>query len=166
MDVSDIVALIAFCAVCILAASMGAIFRPGEWYEQLSKPAWRPPNWLFAPAWTFLYFTIAISGWLVWHSEGFNAGLPLTLYAVQLALNAAWTPIFFGLHRIGAALVEILTLWLAIAATTAAFAQVHVVAAWLLVPYLAWVTFAVGLNFSIWRGNPSKPSHFPPKEGS
>ena len=124
MDVSDIVAFIAFCAVCILAASMGAIFRPGEWYEQLSKPAWRPPNWLFAPAWTFLYATIAISGWLVWRDYGFDAGLPLTLYAVQLALNAAWTPIFFGLHRIGAALVEILLLWLAIAATIATFAQV------------------------------------------
>jgi tryptophan-rich sensory protein len=154
MDVSAIVAFVGFCAACTIAASMGAIFRPGEWYEQLLKPAWRPPNWLFAPAWTFLYLTIAVSGWLVWHTYGFaGAAVPLSVYAVQLTLNAAWTPIFFGLHRIGAALVEILTLWVAIAATIAAFAQLHVVAACLLVPYLAWVTFAGALNFSIWRLN-------------
>jgi benzodiazapine receptor len=133
---------------------MGALFRPGAWYEKLEKPRWRPPNWLFAPVWSLLYLAVALAGWLVWRQTGIAGGaLPLSLYAIQLLLNAAWTPIFFGLHRIGAALIEIIALVVAIVLTMFAFWQVDVRAALLLLPYLAWVIFASSLTFSIWRLN-------------
>ena len=97
MNITSIIVLIGFVGICFLAAATGAMFRPGDWYEQLRKPAWRPPNWVFAPAWTFLYLTIAVSGWLVWRKVGLaGAVLPLAIYLVQLLLNAAWSPIFFG----------------------------------------------------------------------
>jgi len=154
MDVSSIVGLIGFGAAVALAALMGAIFRPGDWYERLEKPAWRPPNRAFAPAWMVLYVMIAISGWLVWRRYSFaDAAMPLTIYAVQLLLNMAWTPIFFGLHRPGLAFVEIVLLWLAIVATIVTFAPLDAGAAWLLVPYLVWVTFAAALNLAVWRLN-------------
>ena len=125
-------------------------------YEQLAKPSWRPPNRLFAPVWTVLYITIAVSGWLVWREAGFaGATVPLTIYAVQLVLNAAWTPLFFGLHRPDFGLFDIVLLWLTIIATVVLFYPIHVGAAWLLLPYLAWVTFAAALNFTVWRLNRS-----------
>ncbi|MGO9235195.1 MAG: TspO/MBR family protein [Methylocella sp.] len=155
MDATLLLALLVFVAGCFLAALTGAVFRPGTWYVQLAKPSWRPPNWLFAPVWTFLYLTIAVSGWLVWCKAGFvGAMLPLTVFTIQLALNAAWTPIFFGLHRPDLAFLEIVLLWLTIVATIALFYAVHAFAAWLLLPYLAWVTFAAALNFAIWSLNP------------
>jgi len=155
MTLSEIVSLIGFVGACFAAASMGTIFRPGEWYERLAKPSWRPPNWLFAPVWTVLYLAIAVSGWLIWRKAGMaGAALPLIIYLLQLVLNAAWTPIFFGLHRLGAAFVEIVLLWASIAATIVFFQPIDALAAWLLVPYLAWVSFAATLNFAIWRLNP------------
>lgn len=154
MDMFSIIVLIGFVSACFLAATTGAVFRPGDWYERLAKPSWRPPNWLFAPVWTILYLTIAVSGWLVWRKSGFaGAALPLAIYLVQLVLNAAWTPIFFGLRRPDLAFIEIVMLWLSIVATIAAFHPVNAAAAWLLVPYLAWVTFAAALNFAVWRLN-------------
>jgi tryptophan-rich sensory protein len=154
MDISSIIVLIGFVGTCSLAAMTGAMFRPGDWYEQLRKPAWRPPNWVFPPAWAFLYLTIAVSGWLVWLTAGLaGAVLPLAIYLVQLVLNAAWTPIFFGLHRPDLAFIEIVVLWLSIVATMAAFHPVNAAAAWLLLPYLLWVTFAAALNFTVWRLN-------------
>jgi len=154
MDISSIIVLIGFVGTCSLAAMTGAMFRPGDWYEQLRKPAWRPPNWVFPPAWAFLYLTIAVSGWLVWLTAGLaGAVLPLAIYLVQLVLNAAWTPIFFGLHRPDLAFIEIVILWLSIVATMAAFHPVNAAAAWLLLPYLLWVTFAAALNFTVWRLN-------------
>jgi benzodiazapine receptor len=130
------------------------MFRPGNWYEQLRKPAWRPPNWVFPPAWTFLYLTIAVSGWLVWRTSGFaGAAFPFAIYLVQLILNASWSPIFFGMGRPDLAFIEVVMLWLSIIATIAAFHRVNAVAAWLLLPYLAWVTFAAALNLAIWRLN-------------
>jgi translocator protein len=106
--------------------------------------------------WTILYVMIAVSGWLVWREAGFaGAALPLALYAIQLVFNAAWTPLFFGLHRPDLGLVDIVLLWLSIAATIVLFMPIHVAAASLLAPYLAWVTFAAALNFAIWRLNPS-----------
>ncbi len=154
MAVPDLVSLIGFIAATFVAASMGAFFRPGNWYERLAKPSWRPPNWLFAPVWTVLYLAIAVSGWLVWRGDGFaGAALPLAIYAVQLALNAAWTPIFFGMHRLGAAFVEIVLLWASIAATIILFYPLDVLSALLLLPYLAWVSFASALNFSVWQLN-------------
>ena len=156
MEPSSLFALLAFVAACFLAAIPGAVFRPGGWYERLVKPRWRPPNWLFAPIWTVLYLTIAASGWLVWREAGIaGAALPLEIFALQLLLNAAWTPLFFGLHRPDLAFLEIIVLWISILATIALFYPIHSGAALLLVPYLAWVSFAAALNFAVWRLNPS-----------
>ena len=127
-----------------------------RWYERLVKPRWRPPNWLFAPIWTVLYLTIAVSGWLVWREAGFaGVALPLAIFALQLVLNAAWTPLFFGLHRPDLAFLEIMVLWVSILATIVLFYPIHSGAALLLVPYLAWVSFAAALNFAVWRLNPT-----------
>ena len=155
MDIPSILVLVAFVGACFLAAATGAVFPPGDWYERLAKPSWRPPNWLFAPVWTVIYLTIAVSGWLVWRKYGFAGAalLPLAIYLLQLVLNAAWTPIFFGLRRPDLAFFEILMLWLSIVATIATFRSLNAAAAWLLLPYLAWVTFAAALNFTIWRMN-------------
>ena len=155
MDIQAYLVLFGFIAVNTLAASSGAFFRPGQWYDGLSKPSWRPPNWLFGPVWMVLYGMIAFSGWLVWRQEGFvGAPLALTLYAVQLILNALWSAVFFGMRRLGLAFVEMLFLWLAIVANILAFYQINENAALLLVPYLFWVSFAMMLNFDIWRRNP------------
>ena len=154
MSFGSFLVLIGFIAACTLAALTGAIFRPGAWYERLAKPAWRPPNWLFAPVWSLLYLMIAASGWLVWRVAGFSGGAgPLAVYALQLGLNAAWTPVFFGLHRIWLGFGTICLLWLAIAATVVVFYPVSPTAALLLLPYLAWVSFAAALNYAIWRLN-------------
>jgi len=156
MNTTSLFVLLGFIAACFLAALTGALFRPGDWYEQLAKPSWRPPNWLFAPVWTVLYVTIAVSGWLVWREAGFaGAALPLAIYALQLGLNAAWTPLFFGLHRPDLGFLDIVLVWLCIVATIVFFCPIHAGAALLLVPYLAWVTFAAALNFAVWRLNPS-----------
>ena len=154
MDISSVFMLLGFIAACFFAALPGALFRPGDWYQRLAKPTWRPPNRLFAPVWTVLYFTIAISGWLVWREAGFSgAALPLAMYVLQLVLNAAWTPIFFGLHRPDLGFLDIVLVWLSIVATIALFFPIHAAAALLLLPYLAWVTFAAALNFAVWRLN-------------
>jgi tryptophan-rich sensory protein len=147
-------ALAGWLVLCFSAASLGAFFMPGEWYARLKKPSWNPPGWIFGPVWSSLYTMMAVAAWLVWKRGGFAAQRrPLTLFLVQLALNALWTPLFFGLHRPGLAFAEIVMLWLAIAATLAAFRPVSRPAAWLLVPYLAWVSFAAVLNFTLWRLN-------------
>jgi len=147
--------LVAFIIANIAAAATGGLFRPGEWYRHVDKPSWRPPDRLFAPVWTVLYAMIALSGWLVRGEAGFaGAALPLTIYGLQLILNAAWTPIFFGLRRPDLAMIEIVLVWASILATIVLFHSVSLAAAWLLVPYLAWVSFASALNFSIWRRNP------------
>ncbi len=154
MDIASIIGLAGFIAACFLAALMGALFRPGEWYERLKQPSWQPPNRLFAPVWTVLYLMIAVAGWLIWRRAGFaGAGLPLAVYALQLILNAAWSPLFFGLHRPDLGLVDIVLVWMSIIATIVLFYPIHVVAALLLVPYLAWVSFATALNFAVWRLN-------------
>jgi translocator protein len=159
MDIYSLFMLLGFIAVCFLAALTGAVFRPGDWYERLAKPSWRPPDRLFAPVWTVLYFTIAVSGWLVWREAGFaSAALPLTIYGLQLFLNAVWTPLFFGLHRVDLGFLDIVLLWLSIVATIPLFYPIHASAALLLLPYLAWVTFAAALNFAVWRLNPSAAS--------
>lgn len=139
---------ITFCAPLLSVGSM-----PGEWYAALIKPSWNPPAWLFGPAWTLLYTLMATAAWLVWRRVGFSR--PLAFYFVQLALNAAWTPIFFGAHQLGWALVEIVVLWVAILLTLLSFHRVSPAAGWLFVPYLAWVSFATFLNFTLWRLNPS-----------
>ncbi len=151
MSTPDAIGLAGFLAAVIAVAASGASFKPGAWYESLNRPSWRPPNWLFGPAWAILYAMIAAAGWLVWRRVGF--GSALAVYGVQLLLNAGWSAVFFGLHRPGLALGEITLLWFSIVATIAMFAPIDPLAAELLLPYLAWVTFAGALNRSIWRMN-------------
>lgn len=149
------IALAAWLVLCFGAATLGAMFTPGDWYAALKKPAWNPPGWVFGPVWTALYTAMAVAAWLVWRRGGFaKQRRPLTLFLGQLALNAGWTPLFFGLCSPGLALAEILLLWLAIAMTLVAFLRISRVAAWLLIPYLLWVSFAAVLNFALWRLNP------------
>ena len=118
---------------------------------ELVKPSWTPPDWVFGPVWSVLYLSMAVAAWLVWRQG--NAFTPMTLFATQLALNAPWSWLFFGLHSPGAAFIDIVLLWAAIAATTIAFWHRLLVAGLLFVPYLAWVSFAAVLNFGIWRLN-------------
>lgn len=149
-----IFALIGWLLLCFAVASLGALFMPGQWYAALNKPAWNPPGWIFGPVWTALYAMMAVAAWLVWQRGGFAAQRrPLGLFLAQLALNALWTPLFFGLHQPGLAFAEIILLWLAILATMLAFRPVSRAATWLLVPYLAWVSFAAVLNATLWRLN-------------
>ena len=144
--------LVGFIIVTFCAPLCGSHALPGTWYEALIKPAWNPPAWIFGPAWTLLYTLMAVAAWRVWKQVGWRR--PLLLYLVQLVLNAAWTPIFFGAHQLGWALVEIVALWFAVLLTLLSFRQVNKTAGALFVPYLAWVTFATLLNFALWRLNP------------
>lgn len=149
-----ILGLIGWVLLCFAAPALGAFSMPDAWYASLHKPSWNPPGWIFGPVWTLLYTMMAVAAWLVWRRGGFKVQrVPLICFVVQLAFNAAWTPLFFGLHQPGWAFAEIVLLWLAIAVTLAAFWRVHRGAAWLLVPYLAWVSFASVLNFTLWRMN-------------
>ena len=149
-------AFIVFLAVVVLAAASGAIFMPGAWYAGLLKPSWTPPNWLFAPAWSVLYIMIATAGWLIWQVDEEVSGRTAALIAWggQLVFNGAWSWLMFGLHRIDWALADIALLWLAISAFVAVTWRSNRPAAWLFVPYLAWVSFAAALNFAVWRLNP------------
>lgn len=147
----NMAALVGFVGLAFLAPLASAGIDPRSWYSGLAKPSWAPPGWIFGPVWTLLYAMMGIAAWGVWRRRGWS--VPLAQWLVQLALNAAWTPIFFGLRQPGWAFAEIVVLWLAIAATLVAFASVVRWSAWLLAPYLAWVTFAAALNFAIWRLN-------------
>jgi translocator protein len=137
------------------AASLGAVFvSTGGWYDGINKPDFTPPSWVFGPAWTTLYVLMGVAAWLVWREGGWIAQSgPLGLFVVQWVFNAIWTPLFFGAHWIGLALVDIVLLWLLIVATLIAFWRVRALAGALLLPYLGWVTFATALNFAIWRLN-------------
>ncbi len=150
---------LAIFVLCVfVVASSGAIFKPDSWYRALSKPAWNPPDWVFGAGWSVLYVMIAVAGWRVWEAAATEELIfPLTIYALQLALNAGWSAIFFGLKRPDWAFVELVCLWIAIAANILAFQPIDPLAAWLLVPYLAWVTFAGALNFTVWRLNRGTP---------
>ncbi len=153
----DSLGFIAFLVLCLAVAALGGAATAssvGNWYPTLAKPAFNPPNWIFAPVWTALYFMMAVAGWRVWRSDGLRrARWALTLFALQLALNLAWSILFFGMHSIGAALIEIVVLLLAILATALAFWRRDRAAGMLFVPYAAWVAFAAVLNAAIWRLN-------------
>lgn len=144
--------LVLWIGLTFFAPAIGFRAKPDEWFRGLTKPGFNPPSWVFAPVWTVLYLLMAIAAWLVWREGGWERQtFPLSLYLVQLVLNAVWTPLFFGAHQIGLALADIVLQWLAIAATLFVFAQVDALAAWLFVPYLAWVSFATVLNFAFWQ---------------
>jgi len=145
----------AFVAVCFAAPGVGQFFGgPGQWYRELHKPEFTPPGWVFGPVWTALYICMGLAAWLVWRKIGFTRGaIPLSLFAVQLILNAVWTPLFFGLQNPALAFADIVALWVAVVLTTVSFFRVSSAAGWLMTPYLAWGTFAAVLNFTIWQMN-------------
>lgn len=151
----DWITLAGLALAVMAAASTGAMFPPGDWYDALDKPNWTPPNWLFPVAWTALYIAMVIAAWRVSSAPGDIAGPALAFWAAQIALNAIWTPVFFGLRRLGAALVVLSGLWIAVAATILLSARADTIAALLLAPYLVWVSYAGALNASIWRRNPA-----------
>ena len=125
------------------------------WYPTLIKPSFNPPAWIFGPVWTVLYILMGVAAFLVWRQglEADGVKRALALFLVQLGLNGLWSILFFGLQRPGWALVEIVVLWVAIVVTLRAFWRVSPAAGWLLVPYLAWVSFATVLNGSLWMLN-------------
>jgi len=141
-----------FVVLVAAAAAFGAQFLPGPWYEALRKPPLNPPNWIFGPVWSVLYLAIAVAGWLVWRAHP-ESPLPLSLWSGQLVLNAAWSFLFFGLQRPGAALLEILTLLAVLLITTVFFFRVGRLPGLLFLPYAAWVSFAAYLNAGIWLLN-------------
>lgn len=148
----NVASLIGWIALTFCAALTGFFIQPAGYYASLVKPAWSPPAWVFGPVWTVLYVLMAVAAWLIWRRGGWRTQRgPLMLYLLQLALNALWTPLFFGLRNPGLAFAGIVLLWLAIVAVTFAFFRAHRAAGWLLAPYGLWVTFAAVLNFSIWR---------------
>ena len=147
-------ALIVFVVLCFAAAGIGGFFPPDSWYASLNRPSYAPPNWVFGPVWTLLYVMMAVAGWLVWKSSGsVGKRFALTMFGIQLVLNAAWSVIFFGWHQPGWAFLEICMLWLAIATTVVSFKRRSSAAAVLLIPYLAWVSFAAVLNYGFWSLN-------------
>ena len=153
----QIVGLVVLVALCLGAAAVGSaatVPRIEGWYAVLAKPSWTPPNWIFGPVWTVLYVAMAVAAWLVWRQKGWpGARVPLLLFFVQLAFNVAWSWLFFGLRSPGLGFADIILLWIAIAATLVVFWKRTMVAGLLLMPYLAWVTFAAALNYSLWQLN-------------
>ena len=158
MTAKDGVALIVFLAICLGAGGVGSFFTAGsvrDWYPRLRTPPGTPPSWLFGPVWTALYVLIAVSAWLIWREYGWGARPALLIFFAQLALNVAWSGIFFGSRMPGVAFAEIVVLWLAILFNMFVFYLLLPLAALLLLPYLLWVTFAAYLNFGLWRLNRS-----------
>jgi tryptophan-rich sensory protein len=150
-------ALAGWVALCAIAGAIGAVasIDAKEFYASLDQPAWAPPSAIFGPVWTLLYMSMALAAWLVWRERGFaRARGALGLFIAQLALNALWSWLFFAWHRGAFAFVDIVALLLLIVATIVSFAKIRRLAAWLLAPYLAWVSFATLLNYSVWQRNP------------
>ena len=147
----------AWLGLCFLTAAIGAAasVEAGPFYLQLLRPSWAPPAGVFGPVWTLLYALMGIAAWLVWRAGGFEANRgALTLFLLQLLVNALWSWLFFGWHLGGLALADVLLLWGLILTTLLRFWPVSRLAAALLLPYLLWVSFATALNFSVWRLNP------------
>jgi tryptophan-rich sensory protein len=154
----QIAGLLGWLLLTFAAAAIGAVAssQAGAFYGQLVRPGWAPPAWLFAPVWTVLYLLMGVAAWLVWRVRGLEAArAPLALFIIQLAANALWTWLFFAWHQGALAFVEIILLWCLIAATVVSFRTLSGTAAVLLLPYLAWVTFASALTFATWRLNPA-----------
>lgn len=141
-----------YLAACGGAAATGALFSPGEWYRGLNKPGWTPPDWVFPVTWTTLYLCMSLAAMRVAPLEG--SAIAMGFWAVQITLNALWTPVFFGLQRLRGGLIVVLMLWVAVAVTLIAFLRLDLWAGVLMVPYLIWVTIASALNLSVLRRNP------------
>lgn len=152
---SKLVITIVISELAGIIGSMFTIPSVTNWYAGIAKPTTNPPVWIFAPVWTILFALMGIAAFLVWRNglERRDIKIALSIFIGQLVLNTLWSMIFFGLHSPGGALVEIIFLWLAIAATIIAFDRVYKPAAWILAPYILWVSFAAYLNYTIWALN-------------
>lgn len=148
----DLLLFLIFLAACFSAGATGAMFPPGPWYEQLNKPSWTPPNWLFPLAWTTLYVLMSFAGARVASEAG--SGYAMAFWAWQIALNALWTPVFFGLRRLRQALPIMACLWIAVAGCLVTHMAIDIWAGLAFVPYLIWVSVAAALNLSVARLNP------------
>lgn len=144
-----------FLLASVAAAATGIIFKPGPWYDGLRKPGFTPPKWAFPVAWTIIYLLSAWAATRVADLPG--AGPALALWAAQIALNTLWTPVFFGARQMATGMVIIATLLVTVAAMTVAFWSLDWRAGAMLLPYLAWLGVASGLNWRIWRDNPAVP---------
>jgi translocator protein len=145
------VALAAFVILCLAVGASAGYFTAqsvATWFPTLNKPFFNPPSWVFAPVWTTLYIMMAVAAWLIWLNG--NSRHALILFYIQLAFNFAWPFLFFAMHAIALALIEIIVMWVLIVATLLAFRKISKPAGWLLAPYLAWVSFATILNASFW----------------
>ena len=155
----DLIALALFLALCLGIGALGAAVAETSvtgWYADLAKPSFNPPEELFGPVWTVLYVMMGVAAWRVWRAADRDTTRgPLTLFALQLALNLGWTVVFFGLQKIGSAVATIIVLDVGVIVTALAFRTVDRLAAFLMAPYLAWVAFATVLNIAIWRLNPT-----------
>ncbi len=155
---ADLAGLVLFVALCLAIGALGASLTAASvatWYADLAKPSFNPPDEIFGPVWTVLYILMGVAAWRVWRgADRDTARGPLTLFALQLALNLGWSVVFFGLHKIAAAVATIVVLDIAVLVTALAFRTVDRLAALLMAPYLAWVAFATMLNVAIWRLNP------------
>jgi benzodiazapine receptor len=148
------VGLVLWVFAALAAGLVGSRFMPGEWYASLAKPSFNPPDAVFAPVWTALYLMMGVAAWLVWRKSGFSgATVALSLFIVQLVLNALWSYLFFGAQKPMVAFFEIIVLWVVILMTLVSFWKVLPLAGALFVPYLCWVTFASVLNLELWRLN-------------
>jgi len=155
----DSVALVLFVALCLGIGALGASVTATSvdtWYAGLVKPSFNPPDQVFGPVWTVLYILMGVAAWRVWRSADRDTTRgPLTLFALQLAINLGWSVVFFGLHKIATAVATIVVLDVAVLVTMLAFRSVDRRAALLMVPYVVWVAFATVLNVAIWRLNPT-----------
>lgn len=154
----NLLGLIGWLALSFAAAAIGAVASANaeDFYAQLVWPSWAPPGWLFGPVWTVLYLMMGIAAWLVWRERGFSgARSALSLFCAQLVANAIWSWLFFRWQQGALAFVEVIVLWFLILATIVSFWRVSRPAGALLLPYLAWVTFATALTFATWRANPA-----------
>jgi translocator protein len=137
----------------VLAGAFGSQFQPGAWYAALDKPSWNPPSWVFGPVWTVLYIMMGVAAWLVWDRYRSAARTALAVFVVQVVFNGLWSYLFFGLQSPALAFAGIVILWSLIVTTLVLFWRARTVAGVLLLPYLAWVSFAAVLNFTIWQLN-------------
>jgi len=150
----DWLIFLVFLVTCLSAGATGALFEPGAWYARLEKPRWTPPNWAFPVVWASLYILMALAATRVAGQEG--SALAMALWGWQIALNTLWTPVFFGLRRMRAALFVLVGLWVAVATTMVAFWAIDPIAGALFVPYLVWVSVAAALNRSVLLRNPQE----------
>lgn len=153
---SGVTLVIWILAICAAGAAAGLLFPPGQWYEQLAKPTWNPPSWLFGPVWTTLYVLLGVSAWLVWREPGVPAAErrgAWVAFATHAVLNLSWTPLFFGLKQPGLAFFDISLLWLAVVWMTLRFGRIKPLAGYLMGPLVLWESFALVLNGTIWLMN-------------